>query len=87
VVSIKLKLETPRSRTKISEKDIALHTVYVKGLPRDINHLEAQRELEGIMLDSFRDRQVVGIKVIGNFGAIRELGIKWSRLRIQLQYY
>ena len=71
VVSMKLKLKGQPSRTKISEKDIALHTVFVKGFPRDVNHLEAQRELEGIMHDSFRDRQVVGVKVIGHFGAVR----------------
>lgn len=87
VVSMELKLKGQPSRTKISEKDIALRTVFVKGFPRDINHLEAQRELENIMHDSFRDRQVVGVKVIGSFGGVKELGTKWSRLRIQLEHY
>jgi hypothetical protein len=37
VVSLKLKHVGTYTKAKISEKDIALHTVYVKHLPRDIS--------------------------------------------------
>lgn len=54
-----------QSRAILSEKDIALHTVMVRGLPRDLNPRAVQEEISKILSDSFADGSIVGVRVIG----------------------
>jgi|LauGreDrversion4_2_1035121.scaffolds.fasta_scaffold459881_2 hypothetical protein len=63
--SLRLKhLKHIHNSAVMSEKDIALHTVWVKNFPRSIDPKSAQEELSSILKISYGN-QIVSVKVVG----------------------
>lgn len=85
--SLRLKhLKHVHNSSVMSEKDIALHTVWVKNLPRTIDPRSAQEELSSIMKSSYGN-QIVSVKVVGQYSEMRRLGKMWCNAKKRMELY
>jgi len=70
----------------LTQKDVALHTIFVRGIPEGINPRTGAEELLLILKRTLCD-QIIAVKIIGDDNEIGKLGTKWEKAKLNLEKY
>ena len=68
--------EKKNNKMKLTNNDIKLHTILIRGIPQELDPKKASNELKKIFKRSLKE-QLINIRVVGNYTEEKKLGYKW----------
>ena len=71
---------------KLTNNDINLHTILIRGIPQELDPKKASNELKKIFKRSLKE-QLINIRVVGNYTEEKKLGYKWMEAYKQMIVY